>query len=522
MCHGPYPLSLLAGIESLKSMQKLLIANRGEIAVRIIRAAREFGLRTVAVYSAADREAPHAHLADEAYLLGPPEPAQSYLDSARLLDIAHTSGADAVHPGYGFLAENAAFAEDCRAAGLLYIGPPATAIRQMGSKILSKHIAERAGVPIVPSYQAPDAATLGQQGPAMAARLGYPVLVKASAGGGGKGMRIVEHAADLLPALEAGAREAQQAFGDATLMLEKYIPRPRHIEVQVLADQHGQVVHLYERECSIQRRYQKIIEETPAPGIDAALRQRLCQAAVRLAAAVQYTNAGTVEFLVGPEGDWYFLEMNTRLQVEHPITELVTGIDIVHQQLRVARGEPLAFTQEDVQQRGHAIECRLYAEDPAHGFLPATGRIHVLHEPHGPGRRIDSGIALHQEITPYYDPILAKLSSYGATRQEALLRMQGLLRDYTLLGVTTNRQFLLDVLTSAAFAAGETDTAFLTRHFPHWQPAVEVPDDLLALTALAEYTQRQRHTSTSFAAAAAVVPETPWQRYDGWRLGGPA
>ena len=505
-------------------MQKLLIANRGEIAVRIIRAARELGLRTVAVYSVADRDAPHTHLADEAYLLGPPEPAQSYLDSARLLDIAGTSGADAVHPGYGFLAENAAFAEDCRRAGLLYVGPSVEAIRQMGSKILSKHIAQRAGVPVVPSYHAPDAATLAQQGPEAAARLGYPILVKASAGGGGKGMRIVERAADLLPALEAGAREAQQAFGDATLMVEKYIPRPRHIEVQILGDHSGNRVHLYERECSIQRRHQKIIEETPAPAVSHTLRQRLTSAALHLAAAVQYTNAGTVEFLVGAEEDFYFLEMNTRLQVEHPITELVTGMDIVHQQLRIARGEPLGFTQEHVQQRGHAIECRLYAEDPAQGFLPATGHIHVLREPPGPGRRIDSGIALHQDVTPYYDPILAKLITYGATRQEALLRMQALLRDYTLLGVTTNRQFLLDVVTSAAFAAGETDTAFLDRHFAHWQPATDIPDEVLALAALGELLQRRGSSRAAPMATAAAVfaagSATPWQRYDGWRIGG--
>src|SRR5262252_2047693 len=451
-------------------MHKLLIANRGEIAVRIMRAAHELGLRTVAVYSEADRQAPHTYLADEAYLLGPPEPAQSYLDSAHLLAIAHRSGADTVHPGYGFVAENAAFAEDCRRAGLTYVGPSAEAIRQMGSKILSKQLAEAAGVPVVPSYHAPDTATLAQHAPEAAARLGYPILIKASAGGGGKGMRIVEQPTDLLPALEAGAREAQQAFGDATLMLEKYIPNPRHIEVQVLGDHFGHRVHLYERECSIQRRHQKIVEETPALAVDPALRQRLTSAALRLAAAVQYTNAGTVEFLVGADGNFYFLEMNTRLQVEHPITELVTGIDMVHQQLRIARGEPLAFTQEQLSQRGHAIECRLYAEDPAHGFLPATGRIRVLREPHGPGRRIDSGMTLGQEVTPYYDPILAKLISYGATRQEALLRMQALLRDYTILGVTTNRQFLLDVMTSVAFAAGDIDTAFLERHFASWRP----------------------------------------------------
>lgn len=500
-------------------MHTLLVANRGEIAVRILRAAREFGLRTVAVYSDADRDAPHTQLADAAYRLGPPEPASSYLDSARILAVAHSSGADAVHPGYGFLAENAAFAEDCRQAGLIYVGPSAEAIHQMGSKILSKQIAARAGVPVVPSYHAPDGATLAQHGPERAARMGYPVLVKASAGGGGKGMRLVQGPADLLAALEAGAREAQQAFGDATLMLEKYIPQPRHIEVQVLGDHFGHYVHLYERECSIQRRYQKIIEETPSPAVDADLRQRLTSAALRLAAAVQYSNAGTVEFLVGADGAFYFLEMNTRLQVEHPITELVTGIDLVHQQLRMARGEPLALTQAEISQRGHAIECRLYAEDPAHNFLPATGRIRVLREPHGPGRRIDSGIAVQQEVTPYYDPILAKLVGYGATRQEALLRIQALLREYTILGVTTNRQFLLDVVSSPAFAAGETDTAFLTRHFAAWPPEVPVSDDILALAALAEFLQQPQATRPLLATAPAL---TPWQRADGWRLGGRA
>jgi len=503
-------------------MYKLLIANRGEIAVRIIHAAHELGVRTVAVYSEADRQAPHTYLADEAYLLGPPEPAYSYLDSARLLEVAQRSGADAVHPGYGFLAENAAFAEDCRRAGLTYVGPTAEAIRQMGSKILSKQLAARAGVPVVPSYHAPDAATLAQQAATAAARLGYPVLVKASAGGGGKGMRIIAQEKDLLPALEAGAREAQQAFGDATLMLEKYLPQPRHIEVQILGDHFGHRVHLFERECSIQRRHQKIVEETPAPTMDDTLRQRLTAAALRLAAAVDYTNAGTVEFLVGPEDDVYFLEMNTRLQVEHPITELVTGIDIVHQQLRIARGEPLAFTQAQLSQHGHAIECRLYAEDPARGFLPATGRIRVLREPHAPGRRIDSGIALDQEVTPYYDPILAKLISYGATRQEALRRMQTLLRDYTILGVTTNRQFLLDVLTSAAFAAGATDTAFLERHFATWQPVVTVSDEILALAALGELLQRPGQFGGASATTTALDTPwtTPWQRYDSWRIGG--
>jgi acetyl-CoA carboxylase biotin carboxylase subunit len=507
-------------------MHKLLIANRGEIAVRIIRAARELGLRTVAVYSEADRLALHTRLADEAYELGPPEPAQSYLDSARIIDVAQACGADAVHPGYGFLAENAAFAADCLAAGLTFVGPAPEAIRQMGSKILSKEIAARADVPIVPSFHAPDANTMTRQAPQEAARLGYPILVKASAGGGGKGMRIVGDPAALLPALEAGAREAQQAFGDATLMLEKYVERPRHVEIQVLGDQHGHRVHLFERECSIQRRHQKIVEETPSTAVNPSLRERMTDAALRLAAAVDYTGAGTVEFLLGQGGQFYFLEMNTRLQVEHPITEMVTGIDLVHQQLRIAQGKPLDFTQADLVQRGHAIECRLYAEDPARGFLPSTGTIAVLQEPYSPGRRIDSGIAAHTDVTPYYDPILSKLITYGDTRDTAILRMQALLREYALLGVTTNRQFLLDILESGAFASGDTDTSFLERYFADWQPVAPLSNEILAVAALGATLQRQGRLPNAPASAAATrnassstVP-TPWQQYDGWRIGG--
>ncbi|MEE9146146.1 MAG: biotin carboxylase N-terminal domain-containing protein [Candidatus Tectomicrobia bacterium] len=504
-------------------MQKLLIANRGEIAVRIIRAARELGLRTVAVYSEADRTALHTRLADEAYLLGPPEPAQSYLDSARILAAADQCGADAVHPGYGFLAENATFAADCINAGLTFVGPTPEAIRQMGSKIVSKEIAARAGVPIIPSYHAKDAALLAHHAPQEAARLGYPILVKASAGGGGKGMRIVPEAAALLPAIEAGTREALQAFGDATLMLEKYVERPRHVEIQVLGDHFGHRVHLFERECSIQRRHQKIIEETPSPAVDASQRERMAAAALRLAAAVDYTGAGTVEFLLGPDGQFYFLEMNTRLQVEHAITEMVTGIDLVHQQLRLAQGHPLAFTQEQLTQRGHAIECRLYAEDPAQGFLPATGRIAVLREPHSPGCRIDSGIAWHNEVTPYYDPLLSKLISYGVNRHAAILRMQALLREYTILGLTTNRQFLLDILTSEAFAQGETDTAFLDRHFAAWQPMAPLTADIFAVVGLGETLQRRGQLTDTSVSTAEATPHadrtTPWQRYDSWRLG---
>ncbi len=502
-------------------MQKLLIANRGEIAVRIMRAAREFGLRTVAVYSTADREAPHTQLADEAFHLGPPEPAQSYLDMSRLLEAARACGADALHPGYGFLSENSAFAAACEQAGLIFVGPSAAAIRDMGSKIVSKQIAERAGVPVIPSFQSPDAASLAREAPQAAERLGYPVLVKAAAGGGGKGMRIVERASELPAALEAGAREAQQAFGDAALLLETYIDRPRHVEVQVLGDHFGNRVHLFERECSIQRRHQKIVEEAPSPAVDSDLRQRLTDAALRLADAVDYTSAGTVEFLLAPDGAFYFLEMNTRLQVEHAITEQVSGVDLVHQQLRIAGGEPLTFTQAQLTQRGHAIECRLYAENPANGFLPATGRVRVLREPHGPGCRIDSGLALDQEITPYYDPILAKLITHGATREEARLRMGALLRDYVVLGLATNREFLLDVIESEAFAAGDTNTAFIERHFAAWQPAASVPADVLALAALGDLLQRENGSGTPIAgfASAGQAASNPWTRHDSWRVG---
>ncbi|MGQ4808359.1 Acetyl-/propionyl-coenzyme A carboxylase alpha chain [Candidatus Entotheonellaceae bacterium PAL068K] len=507
-----------------KKHKKLLIANRGEIAVRIIRAAREAGLRTVAVNSEADRQALHVRLADEAVELGPPEATQSYLNRARLLEAARACGADAVHPGYGFLAENADFAEDCATAGLTFVGPSAQAIRQMGSKIVSKEIAARAGVPVIPSHHTGEGTHLSREAFQAAERLGYPILVKASAGGGGKGMRIVNNPADLHLALEAGAREAQQAFDDATLLLEKYLARPRHIEIQILGDHFGNRVHLFERECSIQRRHQKIIEETPSPAVTPALREHLADAALRLAAAVDYSNAGTVEFLLDADGRFYFLEMNTRLQVEHPITELVTGVDLVQQQLRLAQGERLNLTQEQLVQRGHAIECRLYAEDPAHDFMPATGRIAVLREPHGPGWRIDSGLALHTEVTPYYDPILAKLVTYGFSRQEATARMQSLLGEYTVLGVTTNRQFLLEVLGSEAFADADTDTTFLERYFPAWAPDRSIPDEIIAIATLGEWLQRCGQPARTPASAAHSSTDdafiTPWRRRDGWRIGG--
>src|SRR5215831_12258605 len=493
-------------------MHKLLIANRGEIAVRIIHAAHELGLRTVAVYSEADRQAPHTYLADEAYLLGPPEPVHSYLDSARLLEIAQRSGADAVHPGYGFLAENAAFAEDCRRAGLTYVGPSAEAIRQMGSKILSKEIAEHAGVPVVPSYHAPDAATLAQQGPAAAARLGYPILVKASAGGGGKGMRIVEQPADLLPAMEAGAREAQQAFGDATLMLEKYIPHPRHIEVQILGDHFGHRVHLHERECSIQRRHQKIVEESPSPAVDATRRAAMGDAAVALGRAAGYIGAGTVEFIVDPAGDYYFLEVNTRLQVEHPVTELVTGCDLVREQINVAAGHELSFRQADVSLSGHAIECRVYAEDPENNFFPSPGRISFLRVPTGPGIRDDGGVTEGDDVSIFYDPMISKLAAWGRTRAEATDRLRRALDEYAIGGIKTTLAFFREVVRDQEFIEAKLDTGFITR-FNERRAVVAQPDgasaeaDIAIIAAALAY----QHAAADVRRVEAPVGESRWR-----------
>lgn len=468
---------------STPPFRRILIANRGEIAVRVIRACRELGSETVAVYSEADREALHVRLADQAVLLGPPPPGASYLQAGRIIQAALETGAEAVHPGYGFLAENAAFAQAVVEAGLTFIGPPPGVIRAMGDKAAARARMEQAGVPVVPGYQGDDAPEALREA---AQRIGYPVLVKAAAGGGGKGMRIVHRPEDLDEAVAAARREAQHAFGDPRLLLEKYIPRAHHVEFQILADAHGHIVHLFERECSVQRRYQKIIEETPSPLLDEDLRRRMGQAAVAAARAVGYVNAGTVEFIVDPDTRaFYFLEMNTRLQVEHPITELVVGLDLVQWQIRIAAGEPFPYSQEALIQRGHAIECRLYAEDPASGFLPSTGDLLQVRLPQGPGVRVDSGVTTGDTVTHHYDPLLAKIIVHAESREAAIRRMDAALRQTVVHGVTTNAAFLRVVLAHEDFRAGQVDTRWVERTFDAWTPAPP-PDPVLAALALSE------------------------------------
>jgi acetyl-CoA carboxylase biotin carboxylase subunit len=443
-------------------LKKLLVANRGEIAVRVLRACHGLGLQSVAVFSDADAAAPHVRLADEAVRIGAPAAAESYLHIERILEAARKTGADAVHPGYGFLAENANFAQACADAGLTFVGPPPDAIAKMGSKTKARGLARAAGVPVIPGYDGDDQAD--EAFVAAARDIGFPVLVKASAGGGGRGMRIVRDPADLEDALASCRREAKSAFADGTLLLERYIEKPRHVEIQILGEASGRVLHLFERECSIQRRHQKIIEESPSPALDEDLRARMGGAAVTLAEAIGYTNAGTVEFILDPEGSFYFLEVNTRLQVEHPVTELVTGVDIVQAQLRIAAGEPIPFAAEDLRLKGNAIECRLYAEDPSRGFLPSTGRLLDWHVAEEEGARIDSGVERGLEVSPHYDSMLAKLVTWGPNRLLAISRMERTLRGLSVLGVQTNRELLLRILSTEAFRAGETDTHFIDTH----------------------------------------------------------
>ena len=498
--------------------RRLLIANRGEIACRIARTARRMGLHVVAVHSEADAGAAHVRAADESVCIGPARAQASYLDIDALIDAARRTGAEAVHPGYGFLSENAGFAERVSGAGLAFVGPPADAIRAMGSKSAAKKIAADADVPLVPGYHEPGATP--ERLADAAAEIGYPVLVKASAGGGGRGMRIVERAEDLAGALAAAEREAAAAFGDGALLLERYIARPRHVEVQVLADAHGEVLHLLDRDCSIQRRHQKVIEEAPAPGLSDLLRAEMGEAAVRLARAIGYAGAGTVEFLVDEESAFHFIEMNTRLQVEHPVTEMVTGLDLVEWQLRIAAGEPLAFSQDDIAAAGHAVEARLYAEDPTRGFLPQTGRLAHLAFPEGrPGLRIDSGVETGDEITPFYDPMIAKLVAWGEDRERARLTLADALADTRIAGLNTNLFFLEALLRHSAFAQGELDTHFIEMHDA---AAIESPTgDLAAIRALAaaailedragRLRSRQQVASDRFS---------PWGRGGAWRLNG--
>jgi acetyl-CoA carboxylase biotin carboxylase subunit len=441
---------------------KVLIANRGEIAVRIIRACRELGVETVAIFSEADRAALHVRYANEAFYIGPPPARDSYLRIDRILDVAKRSGADAIHPGYGFLAERPDFAEAVTDAGLVWIGPPATAIGAMGDKVAARQTVEAAGVPVVPGTELDlhdDALGIS------ADFVGFPLLIKATAGGGGKGMRLVERQEDFERALHSARREAEAAFGDGAVYLEKVVEDARHIEIQILADNYGNVLHLGERECSIQRRHQKLIEEAPSPTVDEELRQKMGAIAVRAAEAVNFENAGTIEFLLDKDRKFYFLEMNTRLQVEHPVTELVTGIDIVKAQLRIARGRRLPISQEDVQMNGWAIECRINAEDPYNDYLPSIGVVDDITLPTGPGVRVDTGVYEGFEITPYYDPLISKLICWGETRAEALLRMRRALEEYRIMGIKTNIPFHQRILDSHRFMAGRFDTTFVERRF---------------------------------------------------------
>ncbi len=459
---------------------KVLVANRGEIAWRVMRTARAMGYRTVAVYSDADREAPHVAYADEAVRIGPPPVGESYLSIERILEAAHSSGADAIHPGYGFLSENEAFATACEKAGFIFIGPPPDAIAAMGNKAAAKRRMIEAGVPCVPGYQGEDQSDANLE--AQAHKIGLPVMVKAAAGGGGRGMRLVERSEDLLEAIRTARTEAESAFGSGELILEKAVVDARHVEIQVFADAHGNVIHLGERDCSVQRRHQKVIEEAPSPAVDATLRDRMGAAAVAAARTIGYRGAGTVEFLLGADGAFYFLEMNTRLQVEHPVTEAITALDLVEWQLRVARGEHLPLRQEQVTFSGHAIEVRLYAEDAYAGFLPQTGRIDVWRPATGPGLRIDHGMKDGLAISPYYDPMIAKVVARGATREEARVRLVRGLAETVVLGPTTNRHFLIRLLEHPDFAAGEATTSFLAKHqFPapeigeaHWMAAAKL------------------------------------------------
>lgn len=497
----------------MPAFTKVLIANRGEIAVRIARGCRESGLQTVAVYSEADAHALHVTAADAAVCLGPPPSTESYLNVERILAAAKATGADAVHPGYGFLAENAAFARAVEDAGLVFIGPRPESIAAMGDKPAARRTARAGGVPVAAAIEDPPAS--GTELARAADEIGYPLLVKAAAGGGGKGMRIVRRPEELAVAFDAAAREAAAAFGDGRLFLERYLERPRHIEIQILADERGGVIHLGERECSIQRRHQKIVEESPSPAVDPSLRSKMTEAAVSVARSVDYRGAGTVEFLVDEAGQFFFLEMNTRLQVEHPVTELVTGVDLVQAQLRVAAGEPLWLRQEDIVARGHAIECRICAEDPTKGFLPSPGKILVLEEPAGPGIRVDSGICRGFEVPVFYDPLLAKLCSYGSNREEARRRMVAALRDYVILGCTTAIPFLRELMQHPAFIRGETNTHFLDQHFSGWRPR-DGEAGIAAIAAAILFMQR----NASPASSSPESPTTsPWSRLGAWRIG---
>jgi len=493
--------------------KKILIANRGEIAIRVARTCRELGIATVAVYSEADLSSPHIQVADEAVGIGPARASASYLNAEALITAARRTGAQAVHPGYGFLSENAAFARLVQDAGLTFIGPAPESLLAVGNKIFARQTVAKLGVPVIPALEQPssDPTLLREQVRA----LGYPLLIKAAAGGGGKGMRIVRHEKDLAEAMAAAEREAVAAFAEGTVYLELYLERPRHVEVQILGDRQGALVHLGERECSIQRRYQKIVEETPSPAVSERLREKMTAAALKVAKAAGYYNAGTVEFILDNQGRFYFLEVNARLQVEHPITEWITGMDLVREQIRIAAGEQLGLSQDDVQRQGHAFECRLYAEDPAHGFFPSPGKVLSWHPPAGLGVRIDAGVELHSEVSVYYDPLIAKISTWGQDREQARRRMHAALRQCVVLGLTTNAAFLRDLIDHPAFIAAETHTGFLTEHFPQWQPQRDSYTFEAAFAAALSQSQPRRVEAQTSQPNSA----TPWRQLGRWRAG---
>ena len=496
---------------------KVLIANRGEIAIRIIRACRELGIRSVAVYSDADLHAPFVREADEAVHIGAAPSAESYLKGERIIEAAQRTGAEAIHPGYGFLSEREWFARAVRDAGLVFVGPPPEAIAATGSKTAARQLATSAGVPVVPGTT--EALRDAAEAADVAKRFGFPVLLKAAAGGGGKGMRVVRAESELASSLDAARREAKNAFGDDAVYVEKYIEGPRHVEIQVLGDSHGTMLSLGERECSVQRRHQKMIEEAPSVAVTPALRARMSDAAVRFARAAGYVNAGTCEFLLDASGEFYFLEMNTRLQVEHPVTELVTGIDIVHWQLRVAAGERLPFVQDEIVPRGWAIECRITSEDPANGFLPSTGRIAHLRVPSGPGVRWDGGITVGSEVSLHYDPMLAKLIVWAPTRDLAIERMHRALLELTVDGVETSRDFHLRVMEDDEFRRGAIEIQWLERRLPSLVGR-EPPEDLVrvAVIAAALVAERDRFSpARTSSASLATEPAAGMTHADGWR-----
>jgi acetyl-CoA carboxylase biotin carboxylase subunit len=488
--------------------KKILIANRGEIAIRVIRACRELGIANVAVFSEADRSSLHVRYADQAFCVGPPPSVQSYLNMDAILEVARRTGAEAIHPGYGFLAENAEFARRCETGGIAFIGPPSSAIQALGSKTSARRLATAAGVPVVPgaSEDLSDAEV-----EVRAREIGLPVVIKAAAGGGGKGMRVVHAPGDLASAIRAARSEARSAFGDSAIYVERYLTAPRHVEMQILSDRHGHTIYLGERECSVQRRHQKVIEEAPSPIVDASLRRRMGEAAVRLANAAGYVNAGTMEFLVDGERNFYFLEVNTRLQVEHPVTEMVTGLDLVKEQIAIAAGEPLRHRQEDLGIQGAAIECRIYAEDPFQNFVPSPGRITGLREPGGAGVRLESGVYEGYEVPVHYDPLIAKLITWGRDRPEATHRMRRALMEYTIHGIHTTIPFHQRVMVDPDFLRGEIDTTFIDRRFAGRPHAWDETERDVALVAAALHAFLRDQARAGARPARTGSAESPWK-----------